>query len=161
MIIRAEELQDRAAIRDVIQAAFGQLAEAALVDQLRADRDSVISLVAVDHTRIIGHVMLSKMKGPFKALGLAPVSVRPDHQRSGVGSSLIREALTWARRGSWDAVFVLGDSDFYPRFGFDPEAASGFTSPYAGPHLMVLPMKNGLPVTTGRIDYAPAFAALG
>ena len=160
MIVREEELQDRAAIHDVVRAAFGQAAEAVLVDQLRADGDSVISLVAVDHARIIGHVMLSKMKAPFNALGLAPVSVQPNRQRSGVGSSLVREALTRAQRGSWDAVFVLGDPGFYGRFEFDPEPASGFSSSYAGPHFMVLAMKNSLPTATGRIDYAPAFAAL-
>ena len=161
MIIREEELHDRAAIHDVVRAAFGQTAEALLVDQLRTDGDSVISLVAVDDdASIIGHVMLSRMKAPFKALGLAPVSVRPCRQRSGVGSSLVREALTRVGQGRWDAVFVLGDPGFYRRFEFDLERASGFTSPYAGPHFMVLPMKNGLPVTTGRIDYASAFAAL-
>jgi putative acetyltransferase len=160
MIIREEELRDEAAIYDVVRAAFGQTAEAELVDELRADSDSTISLVAVDHDLIIGHVMLSKMKAPFKALGLAPVSVWPNRQRAGIASSLVREALTRVRQGSWDAVFVLGDPAFYRRFGFDPELASRFISPYAGPHLMVLSMKNGLPATTGRIDYAPAFAAL-
>jgi putative acetyltransferase len=160
MIIREEQLNDEAAIRDVVRAAFGRTAEAMLVDQLRADGDSVISLVAVDHPSIIGHAMLSKMKAPFKALGLAPVSVRPDRQRSGVGSSLVRDVLMRARQGNWDAVFVLGDPRFYRRFGFDPEAATGFTSSYAGPHFMVLLMERGISVTTGRIDYASAFAAL-
>jgi putative acetyltransferase len=160
MIIREEELTDRAAIHDVVRAAFDRIAEAMLVDQLRADGDSVVSLVAVDYASIIGHVMLSKMQAPFKALGLAPLSVRPDRQRSGVGSSLVREALTRARQGSWEAVFVLGDQGFYRRFGFDPEPARGFTSPYAGPHLMVLPIRSGLSAATGRINYAPAFAAL-
>src|SRR5205085_1800971 len=131
MIIREEKLHDRTAIHDVVRTAFGRAAEAVLVDQLRADGDSVVSLVAVDHIEIIGHVMLSTMKAPFKALGLAPVSVRPNRQRAGVGSSLVREALAQAQQGGWDAVFVLGDPKFYRRFGFDPELASGFASSYA------------------------------
>jgi len=160
MMVREEELYDRVAVHDAVRAAFGRAAEAMLVDQLRADGDSVVSLVAVDQTRIIGHVMLSRMKAPFNAFGLAPVSVHPDRQRSGVGSSLVREALIRARRESWDAVFVLGDPGFYCRFGFNAELASGFNSPYAGPHFMVLSLKNALPATTGRIDYAPPFTAL-
>jgi putative acetyltransferase len=159
MIIREEELDDRAAIHDLVQAAFDRVAEAALVDRLRADGDSVISVVAADHASIIGHVMLSKMKAPFRALGLAPVSVRPDRQKSGVGSSLVREALIRARHGRWEAVFVLGDPGFYRRFGFDSEPARGFASTYSGPHLMLLPLSR-LSAATGRIDYAPAFAAL-
>jgi putative acetyltransferase len=160
MIIRDEEARDRAAVHDVVRDAFGRTSEAMLVDQLRADGDSVVSLVAVDDTAIIGHVMLSKMTAPFKALGLAPVSVRPDRQRSGAGSSLVQDALTRARQGPFEAVFVLGDPPFYGRFGFRSEPASGFTSPYAGPHFMVLPLNGSLSVTTGKIDYAAAFAAL-
>jgi putative acetyltransferase len=158
MIIREEKLDDRAAIHALIRAAFGRLAEAVVVDRLRADGDSVISLVAIDHDLTVGHVMLSKMKAPFKALGLAPLSVRPDRQRLGVGSLLVGEALTWARGGEWDAVFVFGDPGFYRRFGFDPELAIGFSSLHAGPHFMVLPLKNSLPVRTGTIEYASAFA---
>ena len=77
MLIRKEARHDRAGIDEVVRAAFGRSAEAMLVDQLRADSDGVISLVAVDRARIIGHVMLSKMRAPFKALGLATLSVWP------------------------------------------------------------------------------------
>jgi putative acetyltransferase len=159
MIIREEAPNDRPQISQVVQAAFGRMAEAHLVEQLRAEGDSVIALVAVEQSQIIGHVMLSNMAAPFKALGLGPVSVRPDRQRSGVGSALIREGLGQAREDGWHAVFVLGDPAFYRRFGFDPELAGGFTCPYAGPHLMVLCMSNDLP-RSGTIDYASAFAVL-
>lgn len=160
MLVRDEQPADHPAIRAVVEAAFGQAAEADLVDRLRRDGDAVISLVSVEHGAITGQVLLSRMQAPFRALGLAPVSVRPDRQRSGVGGALVTEAAARARAGGWEAVFVLGDPAFYRRFGFDPEAARGFGSAYAGPHLMVLPLNSGLPVTTGRIDYAPAFAAL-
>ena len=160
MIIRKEEPSDRAAVHAVVRAAFGRTSEAMLVDRLRADGDSVVSLVAVDDASVVGHVMLSKMKASFQALGLAPVSVHPDRQKYGVGTSLVLEALTQARQGRFEAVFVLGDPLFYGRFGFRSEPASGFTSPYAGPHFMVLPLKSALAATTGTIDYASAFAAL-
>jgi putative acetyltransferase len=160
MSIRAECTNDNVAIRKVVRTAFGQPVEAVLVDQLRADGDSIISLVAVDHDQVIGHVLLSKMRAPFKALALAPVSVAPRWQRSGIGSALIREALSRARQESWDAVFVLGDPSFYGRFGFDPQLASEFSSSCAGPHFMVLPLSNCLPATSGYIEHAPAFAAL-
>ncbi|MGB8843415.1 MAG: hypothetical protein WCC64_20355 [Aliidongia sp.] len=58
-------------------------------------------------------------------------------------------------------VFVLGDPVYYRRFGFDPMLASGFASPYAGPYLMALGLTQPLPSLSGKIDYAPAFAALG
>jgi putative acetyltransferase len=71
MIIRPEEPADCVAIRTVIDAAFPTQAEAQLVDQLRADGDAEISLVAIDDGGVVGHVMFSRMTAGFRALGLA------------------------------------------------------------------------------------------
>jgi len=161
MMIRNEKPPDLAAIRKVVEAAFRRPLEAELVDRLRADCYSVISLVGVERGQIVGHVLFSKMTAPFKALGLAPVSVMPSRQGSGIGSRLIRAGLKRAADGGWNGVFVLGDPEYYKRFGFSPARARGFTSPYAGSNLMVLALNGDLPVTKGKIDYAPPFAALG
>ncbi len=161
MIIRPEEPADRSAVCAVIEAAFPTPAEAQLVDQLRADGDAEISLVAVDDDVVVGHVMFSRMTAEFRALGLGPVAVLPTRQRSGVGSLLVKRGLARAGADRWKMVFVLGDPAYYRRFGFDPTLASGFASPYAGPHLMALGLARPLPRLSGKIDYAPAFAALG
>jgi putative acetyltransferase len=162
MIVRSEMPADVAAIRAVEEAAFRQPAEAQLVDDLRDAGDSIFSLVAVEGETVIGHVMLSRLKAPFPALALAPVAVRPERQRSGVGSQLIREGIARAEAAGWLGIFVLGDPAFYRRFGFDAGKASGFISPYAGPHLMALPLgRNELPTDAGSMQHAPAFAKLG
>lgn len=160
MKIQPETPEDQPAIRNLHQAAFPGPEEAKLVDQLRADGDSVISLTAVQDKNILGHVLFSPMTAPFKALGLAPVAVRPSHQGAGIGSALIRAGIDMAKAQGWEGIFVLGDPAYYQRFGFDPAKAKGFSSPYAGPHLMLLPLTDHLPVT-GEIAYAEAFAALG
>ena len=162
MIIRSEAPGDIAAICSVEEAAFGQPAEARLVDDLRAAGDSVFSLVAVDGDTVVGHALFSRLQAPFSALALGPVAVLPDRQRMGVGSQLIREGIARSEAAGWLGIFVLGDPAYYRRFGFDAGKARGFASPYAGPHLMVLPLgPNGLPTDTGRIQHAPAFAKLG
>jgi len=160
MLIRDEEPGDLPAIRAVVEAAFGQRQEADLVDRLRADGDGVLSLVAVDGGKVVGHVLFSEMTAPFRALALAPVSVVPERQRSGIGSRLIRAGLSRAEEDGWVGVFVLGEPDYYGRFGFDAVRARGFESPYAGPYLMVRALGRELPVTTGTIGHAPAFASL-
>lgn len=160
MIIREEGPADHAAIHAVVAAAFDRSAEADLVDQLRADRDSVLSLCADEHGAIIGHVMFSAMTAPFRALGLGPVAVLPGRQRAGIGDRLIRAGIERATSDGWQGVFVLGDPAYYRRFGFDPDLAKDFASPYAGPYLMALPLAPALPQTQGRIDYAPAFGRL-
>ena len=161
MIIRTEQREDEAAVAIVVEWAFGQVDEARLVDRLRADGDAVIALVAIIGEIVAGHVMLSRMAAPFRALGLAPVSVSPEYQRSGVGRALVEAGLKQAREQGWETVFVLGDPAYYQRFGFEVNLAQGFSSPYAGPHFMVLPLGGQLPARSGRIDYAPAFASSG
>jgi len=162
MIIRSESPGDIVGIRFVEEAAFLQSAEADLVDDLRAAGDSVFSLIAVEGETVTGHAMFSRLQAPFPALALGPVAVLPDRQRMGVGSRLIREGIARSEAAGWLGIFVLGDPAFYRRFGFDAGKASGFISPYAGPHLMALPIgRSELPTSEGRIEHAPAFAKLG
>ena len=160
MILSDEAPTDAAAIRAVVTAAFGQPGEADLIERLRADGDAVISLVAAERGEVLGHILLSRMAAPFRALGLAPVAVDPRHQHRGIGSRLIRAGLARAARDGWQGLFVVGDPRYYRRFGFDAALAGGFDSPYAGPHFMALALDGALPTTGGPVAYASAFAAL-
>lgn len=159
--LRPETAADREGIREVVAAAFGRADEAELIEALGEAGDAVVSLVAAEAGRAVGHVLLSRLAAPFPALALGPVAVAPGHQRRGIGSRLVRAGLEDAARGGWLGVFVLGEPGFYGRFGFTRALASGFASPYAGPHLLACALGGGLPVTTGRIDYPAAFARLG
>ena len=162
MEIRGETAGDIAAIRGLIAAAFPTSAEADLVDRLRADGSAVFSLVAVMDGKPVGHVMFSRMERPHDALGLAPVAVHAAWRRRGIAATLIREGLSCARADGWASIFVLGDPAYYGRFGFAAELAEGFASPYAGPHLMGLALReHALAARTGELCYPPAFAALG
>jgi putative acetyltransferase len=162
MIVRLETPTDIVAIRIVEEIAFGRRDEAQLVDDLRAACDAVFSLVAEEEGIIAGHAIFSRMTAPFPAVGLGPIAVLPEYRRMGIAGQLIREGITRSEAAGWAGIFVLGDPAFYRRFGFSVGKASGFTSPYAGPHLMALSLGgNELPVDTGIIEYAPAFAKLG
>jgi len=162
MIVRLETPADIAAIRIVEEIAFGQRDEAQLVDDLRATGDAVFSLVAEEEGIIAGHAMFSRMQAPFPALALGPIAVLPEYRRTGIASQLIREGIARSEAAGWAAIFVLGDPAFYRRFGFSVGKARGFTSPYAGPHLMALSLGgNELPADAGIIEHAPAFARLG
>jgi putative acetyltransferase len=158
--IRSEGPQDWRTVFEVVSSAFGRNAEAELVRKLREGGDAAVSLVAEVHGQIVGHVMLSKLGASFPALALAPVSVIPMRQRCGVGSSLIKAALKCAHDDGWEAIFVLGDPNYYEPFGFSREAAAGFESPYAGPHFMMLRLSASLAATAGRLSHASAFASL-
>jgi lincosamide nucleotidyltransferase A/C/D/E len=156
--IRSETINDQDAIREIHRLAFGGPAEAKLVEDLRQSGDAVISLVAERDSRIIGHVLFSKLKAPMKALGLAPVAVHPSFQKQGVGLALIREGLDQAKEDGWTCVFVLGDPAYYGRFGFRVEAAKGYSSPYSGGHFMAVPFSD-VP-KSGEIVYPMPFKLL-
>jgi putative acetyltransferase len=131
MRIRREEPPDIQQIRALNIAAFGTSGEATIVDALRADAANVISLVADDDGEVIGHIMFSPVRvigaPDLRAVALAPMAVVPQRQRIGVGSALVRAGLEECRRSSADAVFVVGHPQYYPRFGFTPASAFGFT----------------------------------
>jgi putative acetyltransferase len=161
MIIETETADDRAAIWRIHAAAFSSRAEADLVDRLRADGDLVLSFVGIEGGQLVGHVAFSKMQAPFRALGMAPVAVEASFRRQGIAARLIEAGLSAARGDGWEVVFVLGNPDYYGRFGFRAAAAAPFESPYAGPHFMALALQSGpLPAPNGVVSYAPAFSAL-
>jgi len=160
MIVRGETEADRDGIRRVEEDAFPGPDEAKLVDQLRMDGDLRLSLVALEGDRIVGHIAFSVMRAPFRALGLAPVAVSPQRQKTGIGAALVNAGLKLAADEGWQGVFVLGDPPYYERFGFHVALAAGFRCRYAGEHFMAKPLGAALPVLSGEVDYAPAFAAL-
>lgn len=161
MRIAPETPERRNAIRAMLLAAFPTSLEADLVDRLRQDGDIAIGLAALEEDTVIGYVAFARLDAPLKAVGLAPVAVVPSRQRGGVGSALIRAGLEQARHAGWQAVFVLGDPAYYRRFGFETDAAAGFSSPYAGPYFMATSLTGeGLRPGSGRIAYPPAFDAL-
>ncbi len=160
--IRIETSADFAGIRSVEMETFPTRAEADLVDRLREDGDSVLSLVAILDCKVIGHAMFSRMQAPRDSLGLGPVAVLSAHRRCGVAAGLIREGMSRAKASGWAAIFVLGDPAYYGRFGFSPALAAGLSSPYAGPHLMGLELQSeSLKAQTGVLSYPRAFAGLG
>ena len=135
MLIRGEQPADLAAIRQVNEAAFGQPAEADLVDRLRANGKAVLSLVAEDNGMIVGHILFSEVSidvnpQAVKLIGLAPLAVLPAHQRSSIGSQLSRAGLEHCRALGYDAAVVLGHPEYYPRFGFVPASQFGIKSEY-------------------------------
>ena len=130
MFVRQVTQRDHAKIPQLVEAAFGRHDEGLLVSELRDHGDVVMEFVATDREELIGHVMLSRMVSPPRTLALAPVSVHPDRQGRGIGSTLVRAATEAAEEAGWTAVFVLGDPVFYTKFGYEVEQASAFDTPY-------------------------------
>ena len=165
-LIRPETTADAAAIRHVHEAAFPTAAEADLVERLRASSKAVIALVAEDEGQIVGHILFSPVTlvplAGTVGLGLAPVAVLPDHEKHGVGRRLVQNGLAECRAWGAGFVVVLGEPEYYGRFGFEPASEHGLLNEYlADPKFMVFELKTGaLPPRGTLIKYAREFAAL-
>jgi len=163
--IRPERAEDADAIRKLLDAAFGGPMEAGLVDRLRAGGHLVRAQVAVEGTAIVGYIAwprlaLETASGSQPAVALAPLAVTPPRQSQGIGSALVEAGLAQLRAGGETIVFVLGQPDYYRRFGFSQETARAYDSIYAGAHFMALKLGPGAP-ENGRVRYPAPFDSLG
>lgn len=144
--------------------AFDTPMEAGLVDRLRDAAQPVISMVAVDVEKVVGHVLFSPVvlseHDYLRIMGLAPMAVAPEYQRKGVGSALVRAGLERCKALGYGAVVVLGHPEYYPRFGFVPAARFGVRCVYDAPEeaFMLVELQPGyLDGAQGTIFYHATF----
>jgi len=160
--IRAANPRDRDAIRKVEEQAFGQSAEAGLVDALVAAGDAVVELVAEDEGQIVGHILFSRVfvndgARKFSAVALAPLAVEPSFHRSGIGGALVREGHVRLKEAGERLSVVLGDPAYYGRFGYTHARAAGFESEYQCDALQAVVW--GDAPEAGRLVYPSGFSA--
>ena len=167
VVIRREELADAAVVAQVNREAFGGEDEARLVEALRGTDAWVpeLSLVAEADGEVVGHVLFTRVRvdgcdAAAALLGLGPVAVRPERQRQGIGSRLIRTGLERAAALGFAGVVVLGHPEYYPRFGFRPASAYGLRCTWPVPDEVFMALPLGPPALEGSaasVRYAAAF----
>jgi putative acetyltransferase len=126
MIIRNETTSDIEAIAEVTTAAFqnhpiSNHTEQFIINALRDASTLTISLVAEVGGQVVGHIAFSPVTisdGSLNWYGLGPVSVLPEYQKQGIGKSLIREGLSLLKALGGKGCALVGDPDYYERFGF-------------------------------------------
>lgn len=130
--IRLEERTDYKEVEYVIREAFWNVYrpgcyEHLIVHNLRHDPSFINQLdyVLEEDGRIIGHVACSR-NGIYDENGkvedvvtLGPVSIHPDYQKCGYGTKLIEHTLNKAEEINIPYIFVVGDEEYYHRFGFE------------------------------------------
>lgn len=137
MIITPAVARDRLAIEHLLDAAFGPDRFTRTAYKLRhgVAPFGALSMVARDRGALVGSVQywpveLAGDEGEVHALTLlGPIAVAPDRQGEGIGARLMRSSLGLADALGHDAIVLIGDPDYYVRFGFDSTPTQGWRLP--------------------------------
>ena len=165
LVVRRERPEDEREISEVVAAAFRDVSVAEFTESIRASAGYVpeLTFVAEEDGRIAGYCMLSYVSlegGPVeRLLTLTPVAVRPDRQREGVGTAVVRAAVAAADERGEPLVLVEGVPAYYPRFGFRSATALGIERPderIPDQAWLALPLTAYDPSIRGRVVY-PSF----
>lgn len=97
-----------------------------------------IALVAEIDGKVVGHIAFSPVtfdtSKKLKGYILAPLGVKPEYQKRGIGSKLIESGIEQLSRKGVNILFVYGDPKFYCKFGFKAETAARYLPPYKLKH---------------------------
>ncbi len=130
--IETESRNDVLAREALLDRAMGTARVLKPSEQLRAGRLPAegLALVARDGDRIVGSVRLWHVEaGGRPALLLGPLATDPAVQGRGVGSGLMQVALNRAELAGHKAVILVGDPEYYERFGFARSPVTGLVMP--------------------------------
>ena len=124
--IRRETEADITAINEITAAAFkdhpySHQTEVFIIKALRAANALTLSLVAEIGGRVVGHIAFSPVvisDGSKGWYGIGPLSVAPEFQRQGIGKALVNEGLATLNESGANGCVLVGDPDYYKRFGF-------------------------------------------
>lgn len=166
---------DYPAIAQLIETSFatsdlGYHDEAELVVKIRQLKNfnPALEIVAVVDDKIVGHGLLSDVTIrteqpdlPFVGLVLAPLSIDPAFQRQGLGTKIIAELETRAKKLNCPYISILGHPTYYSKFGYVPAASRyGITAPLPVPDdvFLIKPLfKDALKNKSGALHYSTAF----
>lgn len=169
MLIRAERAEDVIEIDRVTASAFDredgqQPPEVSLIRALRGSESWIpqLSLVALEEDRVVGHCLSSRAHiDQNRALALGPISVEATQQRRGIGSALMRLTIDVASEMSEIIIGLLGDPNYYRRFGFVPGVSVGVDPPQPvwGDYFQVRSLRSTQP-PRGVFEYPDEFGVV-
>lgn len=171
--IRHERFSDIDAREALLDNAFGETRYRKSSERLREDRLPAegLSFIASEGRRVIGTARLWDVSvgNGRPALLLGPVAVAEDCRSQGLGGALVRRALQTARKLGHGAAILVGDPEYYNRFGFSAEktGALWMPGPFERHRLLGRELKagsldgaRGMIAPTGRVQPMPDLAAL-
>lgn len=131
IVIRNETEKDFHEVEELTREAFWNLYfpgcnEHYLVHQMRNHPDFIneLDFVAEYNGKVVGNIMYAKTKlidehgSNLDIISFGPISVLPEFQRKGIGTSLIKHTTEMAINTGIKAIVILGDPHNYCKHGF-------------------------------------------
>jgi putative acetyltransferase len=159
MKIQKLSVENRPKVYGLLQRAFpGSDFEAGLVENLHENGKELHEWVCIHVNKAIAYIAFSHAYNGKEVCGLhlAPMAVAPDFQRQGVGTELLQFALRQEAIKS-QPLFVLGEPDYYKRFGFEPCTMP--LCPFDTDNSHFMSMRN-IVTTAFAVGYEPEFMAV-
>ncbi|MGL6024508.1 MAG: GNAT family N-acetyltransferase [Cetobacterium sp.] len=120
-----------------------------------------LSLTAKFKGSIVGYILFTKIKvGEETLLALAPLAVLPKYQKKGIGKSLVQKGHKVAKDLGYKGVVLLGNPDYYKKFGYESASKWGIKSPIEMPdrNFMAIELYPGaLSGISGVVEYPKEF----
>jgi predicted N-acetyltransferase YhbS len=172
VIIRQETYADYPQVFNLVKQAFSTLeisdhTEQFLVERLRNSAAFIpeLSIVAEYENKLVGHILLTKIKivnkeTEFESLSLAPVAVLPEFQNKGIGGKLILHAHKVARNLGFKSVILVGHENYYPRFGYKIISNYAIKLPFDAPEencMAIELVEDGLKGISGDVIFPKEF----
>jgi predicted N-acetyltransferase YhbS len=172
IVLRQEVAADYKEVAKVIEEAFqlepySDHKEHFLVEKLRNSEAFIpeLSIVAEIENKIVGHILLTRIRirnknESFESLALAPVSVKQNYQKKGIGGQLVRKPHVIAKELGFRSIVLLGHENYYPKFGYVLANKFGIKLPFDAPeeNCMVMELvENGLKGVSGVVVYSKEF----
>lgn len=159
-VYRPSSDADHEAIRTIESVSYRR-ADGGLSESLLDGPERTLSFVAEISGKVAGHILLTRIDGPDRALALAPLAILPEWRDMQIGTSLVRHALARARDDGWQAVFAYGQPDYYCRFGFRSQLADAAATPFQGPRFLALELAPGaLSGWSGPLSFPEGYRAI-
>ncbi|MCM2290812.1 N-acetyltransferase [Allorhizobium sp. BGMRC 0089] len=137
--VDAENPSDVVARENLLDQAMGADRRKKSSEKIRRGRIPAEGLALVARDRkghVIGTVRLWNIEAGVNgeghavdALLLGPLAVDPAQEGKGIGSALMRAAITEAKKRGHGAVLLVGDAPYYQRFGFFAEKTAHLVMP--------------------------------
>lgn len=127
-----------AAVEALYDEVFGPGRFAKTAERLREGNTKIAdaSLVAIDSEGLTGVVRVWPVKvggiageGGGRAAFLGPIAVAERRRGNGVAFKLMERAIGVCREQGYAAVILVGDHEYYERFGFQPAGDGRFPLP--------------------------------